>query len=171
MSRYTDVSRIPPLRCRLRWAGSSPIRLRSGRITIKCLCGFTNQVKRTYIVVFVCITVKAVYLELISDCTTPVFIAAFDRFCARRDVPSDMYSDNATTFHGAQREVTAAWSKVTRDPNFLNWLATQGVRWRFTPPSAPHFGGLWDTCVCSVKHHIKRVIGSHTLTYDEYPAV
>ncbi|EFN67146.1 hypothetical protein EAG_02218, partial [Camponotus floridanus] len=26
---------------------------------------------------------------------------------------------------------------------------------------------LWEAGVCSVKHHLKRCIGAHTLTYEE----
>ncbi|KOC59254.1 hypothetical protein WH47_12564 [Habropoda laboriosa] len=35
------------------------------------------------------------------------------------------------------------------------------------PPHSPHFGGLWESAVKSVKHHIKRVIGDQRLTYEE----
>jgi len=35
------------------------------------------------------------------------------------------------------------------------------------PPASPHFGGLWEAGVKSVKHHLKRCIGYHTLTFEE----
>ncbi|XP_071577734.1 uncharacterized protein [Temnothorax nylanderi] len=155
--RVTSTARAF-LHCGIDYAGPIQVRTTSGR---------GHKSRKAYIAVFVCMTVKATHLELVSDCTTPAFIAAFDRFCARRGVPSDMYSDNATTFHGAQREISVAWSEATRDPNFQSQIATQGVRWNFIPPSAPHFGGLWEACVHSVKFHMKRVIGAHTLTFEE----
>lgn len=31
----------------------------------------------------------------------------------------------------------------------------------------PHFGGLWEAAVKSVKYHLRRVLGSITLTYEE----
>lgn len=46
-------------------------------------------------------------------------------------------------------------------------LAKDGTKWQFNTPSAPHFGGLWEAGVKSVKHHLRRVIGEHTLTYEE----
>lgn len=65
-----------------------------------------------------------------------------------------------------QRELATAWKNASKDPNLIT-LAEKGVTWRFVPPSAPHFGGLWEAGVRSVKHHLKRVVGSHTLTFEE----
>lgn len=139
----------------------------AGPIQIRSTPGRGHKSRKAYIAVFVCMTVKAVHLELVSECSTQAFLAAFDRFCARRGVPSNVYSDNATNFQGAQRELNAIWRAAASDPNVLNKLAEQGINWNFIPPSSPHFGGLWEACVRSVKHHMKRVIGAHTLTAEE----
>lgn len=78
-----------------------------------------------------------------------------------------MYSDNGTTFTGADKELARAYRDALRDPDFLNQTVSDAVAWKFIPPQAPHFGGLWEAGVRSVKHHLRRVLGSHTLTFEE----
>ncbi|CAK9798648.1 hypothetical protein ANTPLA_LOCUS1714 [Anthophora plagiata] len=78
-----------------------------------------------------------------------------------------MYSDNGTNFVGADREMSKAHRAAIRDPNFLNSTASDGIAWHFIPPSAPHFGGLWEAGVRSVKIHLSRVLGDRTLTFEE----
>ncbi|XP_029162327.1 uncharacterized protein LOC114933911 [Nylanderia fulva] len=139
----------------------------AGPIKVRTTPGRGHKSQKAYIAIFICMTVKATHLELVGDLSTQSFLAAFDRFCARRGVPTAMYSDNATNFQGAQRELATAWHTATHDSNILNNLAEKGISWRFIPPSSPHFGGLWEACVRSVKFHLKRVIGAHTLTIEE----
>ncbi|XP_033224654.1 uncharacterized protein LOC117177813 [Belonocnema kinseyi] len=38
---------------------------------------------------------------------------------------------------------------------------------RFKPLAVPHFGGLWEAVVCSAKHHLRRVVGDTSLTFEE----
>jgi hypothetical protein len=46
-------------------------------------------------------------------------------------------------------------------------LSGEGVTWHFNPPGAPHFGGLWEAGVKSVKYHLHRVLDKSKLTYEE----
>ena len=46
-------------------------------------------------------------------------------------------------------------------------LTQEGTSWIFNPPSALHFGGIWEAAVKSAKYHLRRVIGDQTLTFSE----
>ncbi|XP_077262536.1 uncharacterized protein LOC143897601 [Temnothorax americanus] len=152
----------PPSRsfshCGLDYAGPVQVRASGGR-------GISSR--KAYIALFVCLATRAIHLELVGNYSTPAFLDAFSRFCARRGLPKSMYSDNGTTFVGANKELSQAYRAAVNDPNFLNATASDNVQWHFIPPSAPHFGGLWEAGVRSVKHHLRRVLQNHTLTFKE----
>ena len=57
---------------------------------------------KAYVCVFVCLTYKAVHLEVVSDLTTPAFKASLDRFVSRRNKPQHIY-----TYNGAELETTS----------------------------------------------------------------
>jgi len=54
---------------------------------------------------FICLAVKAVHLELVSNLTSDAVIAALPRFIARRAKCLDLYSDNGTTLVRAHHEL------------------------------------------------------------------
>lgn len=139
----------------------------SGAIMIRSSKGRGHHATKGYVSVFVCLATKAVHIEAVSDLTSAAFIAAYKRFTGRRGICSDLYSDNATNYVGA----AAIFTRTERELGFTNdtisVLATVGTRWHFSPPLAPHFNGLAEAAIRSVKHHVRRIIGESTLTYEE----
>ncbi|XP_023248115.1 uncharacterized protein LOC111643952 [Copidosoma floridanum] len=121
-----------------------------------------------YVAIFICLFTRAVHIEIVSDLSTDAFLAAYARFCARRGVCKKLYSDNATTFKKADKELQALFAKSSPFmDSVVSTLATQCTQWSFIPPRSPHFGGLWEAAVRSFKHHFRRVIGDHSLTFEE----
>jgi len=55
--------------------------------------------------VFVCLAVKAVYIEVVTDLSTEAFLAALKRFSGRRGLPTDIFCDKATNFVGASNQL------------------------------------------------------------------
>ncbi|UYV65449.1 hypothetical protein LAZ67_3004411 [Cordylochernes scorpioides] len=46
-------------------------------------------------------------------------------------------------------------------------LANDGTEWKFNPPGAPHFDGLWEAGIKCLKYHFRRILGETLLTYEE----
>ena len=146
----------------------------AGRVLLKL--GHTRKptIIKAYVCIFVSLTVKAVHLELVSDLTSDAFIATLRRFIARRGIPSLIWSDHGTNFVGAAREIKGLFqflrNQETQD-SIADFLSTQNVTWKFIPQHAPHFGGLWEAAVKSVKTHLRRIVRNVKLTFEEFTTV
>ncbi|XP_058811209.1 uncharacterized protein LOC131676099 [Topomyia yanbarensis] len=129
---------------------------------------------KAYVAVFVCLAVKAAHRELVSDLTSATFIAALRRFIARRGLPSTIFCGNATNFTAAQRELKELrqlfLSQQHRDAVLLE-ASTHAINFHFIHPQAPTFRGLWEACVKSFKHHLRRVVGNSHLSFEDFSTV
>lgn len=162
-SRVTEAKAF--LECGVDFAG--PLYITLGRRR-----GVKSQ--KAYICLFVCLVTKAIHIELASDLTTATFLNCFKRFLARRGPCSTMYSDCGTNFIGAKSELREIY-KFIQSTDYVNsledYLNSYNIKWKFNPPSAPHFGGIWESNIKSVKTHLFKVIGSQILTYEELSTV
>ncbi|XP_055918591.1 uncharacterized protein LOC129950692 [Eupeodes corollae] len=85
---------------------------------------------KTYIALFICLATKALHLEAVTDLTSEAFIAALRRFVARRGRCDTIFSDNGTSFVGANNQLRE-WSKEFLSDQFqgdvTDELTTQGI--------------------------------------------
>ena len=138
--------------------------------------GFVHKptILKSYVCVFVSMSVKALHLELVSDLSTKSFIACLRRFVARRGKPSSMWSD-----HGTNLWVPIEFSRISmhsfalqkrKKPSltFAQLKASHGISSLSDPP---HFGGLWEAAVKSFKTHLTRVIGNSKLNFEEMTTI
>ncbi|XP_074030835.1 uncharacterized protein [Leptinotarsa decemlineata] len=132
------------------------------------------QIHKAYVCLFVCMSVKAVHMELVSSLSTLHFLQAFKRFLSRRGPCTTLYSDRGSNFIGAKK-ILSDLNGLINSKEYQNSLETelsyQGVLWKLNPAKAPHMGGLWESNVKSAKNHIYRVIGEQLLTYEEFNTV
>ncbi|GFW77329.1 integrase catalytic domain-containing protein [Trichonephila clavipes] len=104
---------------------------------------------KCYFCVFVCLATKAVYLEVVSDLTSKAFIACLKRFVALRGKPSEIFCDQGTNFYGEISE--RSFRQLMKEDAVHQFLVTDNITFRFNPPSAPRFGGIWEATVKSFK--------------------
>lgn len=133
----------------------------AGPITIKTWKRRAARSYKGYLTVFVCLVTSAIHIEVVTDYTTEVFIAAYKRFTGRRGICATLQSDCGTNFVGADSVLRFRFSIASKDLHELaRLLANDGTKWIFNPPSAPHFGGKWEAAVKSTKFHLLRAIGN-----------
>lgn len=118
-----------------------------------------------YVVVFVCMVTRAVHLDAVMELSADAFLAAFQRFVARRGNPQLICSDNGKNFVLADKELKKA-AESWQEASVQRFVNQNGTEWRFITPSASHQGGLWEAAVKQMKHHLRRVMGPHKYTYE-----
>lgn len=127
-----------------------------------------SALSKAYIVLFVCMITGAIHLELVTSASTSYFLAAFTRFFSRRGVPLEVFSDNSKTFLGASADLKLSLTSPRAKELLQNFAFLKGFKWNFIPPYGPHHGGRWEACVKLTKHHLKRVLRSIILSYEEF---
>lgn len=127
-----------------------------------------NIFRKAYIAVFVCLSTKAVHIELVSSLAADAFLACLRRFVARRGIPANIYSDNGTNFTGANNELKKLYKFVNAE-SFCQVVQghVEGITWHFIPPRSPHFGGIWEAAIKSVKSHLAKVACNARLSFEE----
>ncbi|KFD48209.1 hypothetical protein M513_10923 [Trichuris suis] len=90
---------------------------------------------------FTCLSTRAVHIEIAFTLNTDSFLMAFRRFMDRRGTPSVVYSEIGTNLVAAEKELRKcleSWDQLKVHENVVR----HGIQWHFSPPSAPHFGGV-----------------------------
>uniref|UniRef100_A0A8D8WZP0 Integrase catalytic domain-containing protein n=1 Tax=Cacopsylla melanoneura TaxID=428564 RepID=A0A8D8WZP0_9HEMI len=137
-------------------------------ITITKTRGAKSQ--KAYLCLFICLSTKAVHIELASDLSTPMFLLALRRFIARRGAVKNIYSDQGTNFIGAANVLNDLYAFVASNDfneHYKEELLKQRIEFHFNPPASPHHGGLWESNIRQIKNHLHKAIGSQVLTFEE----
>jgi hypothetical protein len=105
--------------------------------------------KRYDIVLFTCMTIRAVHLELVHSLSTESLIMSLRRMAAQRGWPRHLYSDNGTNLRGADKEL----QRSVKDLD-CEILKREGVNndmeWHFIPPASPHWSTLNLTIIAYI---------------------
>ena len=146
----------------------------AGPLTMKR--GYTREqsLVKAYVAVFVCLSTKAVHLELVADLSVAAFLATFRRFVARRGCPEELLTDNGTNFVGANHELCRICDMLEKEDaqkELSTYFLLRRISWRYIPGRAPNFGGLWESAVKSAQSLLKKLLGDHTLTTEEFQTV
>ena len=129
-----------------------PILIKQGR----------KRLKR-WIVLYTCLTVRCVHLEVVEGADTDSFIMALKRFVNRRGSPDVFYSDCGSNFKGATNELKDVITELDHK-RIADVVASKNILWCYNPPAAPHMGGVWERLVRSVKEVMMGMMHDKILT-------
>ena len=92
-------------------------------------------------------------------------LAALSELIASRGQPKTKLSDNGTNFVGAAKEME---EKVTswNQQEMKEKLTLGNLVWKFDPPRAPLFDGIWERLVRRCKRAMIAVLGSRSINYE-----
>ena len=113
-----------------------------------------SLVKR-YGVIFICLTIRAVHIEVAHSLDTDSFLVALRGFIARRGQVQEIRSDNGTNITSGVRECREsiqAWNNEKIHEAMLQ----KSIKWSFNPPCGSHHGGIWERCIRSLRKNPAR---------------
>jgi hypothetical protein len=119
---------------------------------------------KMYLVIFTCLSVRAVHLELVPDMSTKSFLSAFVRFANRFGLPKSIYSDNAPSFVQAADLLNKSFS----DSFFSEYLAKNNVKHNRVPLYSPWVAASWERLLRVVKNCLYKSIGRNKIEYFNF---
>ena len=108
-----------------------------------------KQFKR-YGLIVTCLATRAIHIEVLEDMSADSFLLGLRNVIAIRGQIFKIRCDCGTNFVGASRELKGAWQEMDRDKLRIK-LIDMNIEWVFNPPSASHFGGVWERLIRSVR--------------------
>ena len=114
--------------------------------------GDADKLYKAFVVIYTCLSTRAVVLEVVHNATASTFINSLRRFIFRRGCPEMIISDNGSVYR----------AEITQE-----FATHRGIKWKFITEGAPWKGGAWERLVASVKRCLKKVIGIKKVTYVE----
>lgn len=136
-------------------------------VGVDCFGPFIVRKGRTdhkrYGVVFTCLAVRAIHIEVVQSLDTSSFIMALRRFCARRGQVQEIRSDNGSNFVSSNKELKLA-IKAWNKNQIHEFLLQRNIKWLFNPPYASHFGGVWERQIRSIRKILLSVCKEQLLT-------
>jgi hypothetical protein len=103
--------------------------------------------EKRWVIIFVCLSYRAVHFEVIHEMSTSSFLACLQRFVARRGMPKTIRSDNGGNFRGAAAVLP---DLLSNDDGTIAGKFPE-IRWVFQTPLSPHTSGIVERSVGLLK--------------------
>ena len=95
-----------------------------------------GNMRKMYIVLYTCLAIRSVHLDLVPDLTLSSFLQSFRRFCSTYCVPDFLFTDNAKQFLASQK----ALENIFTSDEFQEHLRQHSIQHRTIPVYASWVG-------------------------------
>ncbi|XP_045210756.2 uncharacterized protein LOC123562171 [Mercenaria mercenaria] len=121
---------------------------------------------KRWAVLFTCLTIRAIHIEVIDEMSSSAFINALRRFISIRGKVKQFRSDRGTNFVGATDHLNIDAVNV-EDEKTRAFLYKQGCVWVFNAPHSSHMGGSWERMIGIARRILESMLAPvKTLTHD-----
>ena len=119
--------------------------------------GPKKKERKCYTLIITCLVTRHIHVELVEDCTTLALIQAIRAYVAIHGQFLKCWSDNASYFKGADRELRGIlekikWDKVKEEVN------AKQAEWNWFCPLASAQAGVIESCVKLFKTALKKAL-------------
>jgi len=114
-------------------------------------------------VIFTCLTVRAVHLEIAHSLDASSCIMCIRNFFNRRGTPREIFTDNGTNFKASEKVICEELPRVDFDEVYRSF---DTIKWSFNPPAAPHMGGAWERLIGSIKRVLSAICPAMKFTSE-----
>ena len=129
-----------------------------------------KTLKEAQVVIFTCMTTRAIHLELVTDKSTDTFLLAFRRFACLRGHPNTCWSDCGTNFIGSQnylREIMQDWD-ILEIQSILTEEFACDFKWNWNIPHASHQNGVVESLIKSVRQALNFTCKEPAFTEEQW---
>jgi hypothetical protein len=124
-----------------------------------------RSLSKRYGVIFTCLAIRAVHLEVAHSLDTDSFLLAFSRFCSRRGCPEKVFSDNGTNLTKGHKELQTLLIELDQS-KISKSLVKQGIQWHFNTPYGSHEGGVYERMIRSVRNVLSALTKQQVLSCE-----
>jgi len=118
-------------------------------------------VQKRWGVLFTCLTVRAIHIEIAASLDTDSCILCIRNFINIRGTPAEFYSDNGTNMKAADKVLREEFEKIDKD-KIQSTFTKSYSKWNFNPPASPHMAGAWEVLIKLVKKNLKVLLPTRT---------
>ena len=119
---------------------------------------------KMYLLIFTCLNIRAVHLELVEDMSTKSFIQAFARFTNLYGIPASLYSDNATPFIAGGQLL----EDILVSSEFQDKFRSCSIRHIRIPVYSAWVGSVWERHIRTIKLCLQKVFGRSKTNYFDF---